>query len=258
MKKIMSFFLLFLFAVFELSGADLKQGIEYYKNKSYKKAKEIFLEIIKNDTKNYTAYYYLGVTSMILGDNDNAVLALQRAIEVQPERVEPYIELAEIYLNTEHYDLAEKYCSYAMQNDKKENDRYYYIRARIYYEKGDYNTAKILYQKACKINPENASYYNYIGLTYLKLNKSNIANTAFLQAVALDTNTYFFYFNLGLSFQNLSNWKRAADSYAKCLKLNSKFSNAKVQMNWVKKLQRIDDEKKRAEKSRTGKQKPKK
>ena len=188
--------------IFKLSGADLKEGIKLFNNTSYEKAKKIFLEIIKNDMKNYTAYFYLGKTSKILGDNDNAVLALQKAIELQPNKVNPYVELADVYLQTGHYELAEKYCSYALEYDK-ENARLFYILGGIYFNTEKYRKAKLSFQKACKYNPENAYYYNFIGLTYLKLNKKNKANTAFLTAAALDSSIYFFYFNLGLPYENL-------------------------------------------------------
>ncbi len=230
MKRILILLFLLLYITFNLAAADLKKGLDLYKAKSYTRAKEIFLNIIKTDIKNYTAYLYLGKASQILGDNDNAILALQRAIELRPEKVEPYIELAEIYLNTKHYKLAEKYCSYAIQNEK-ENDRHYYILGRIYFNRGDYEKSKLLLQKACKYNPENAYYYNYIGLAYLKLNQYHKANTAFLTAVALDSSIYFFYYNLGLSYESLENWKKAGESYTKCLQRNNNYTNARRQLS---------------------------
>ncbi len=237
MKKLTILFLILFLTAINLSATDLKKGIKLYKAKSYKEAKKIFLEIIKTDIKNYTAYLYLGRTSKILNNNDNAILALQKAIELRPEKVDPYMELAEIYLNTKHYDLAEKYCSYALQNDKQ-NSRHYYILGRIYFNKGNYQKAKLLFQKACTLNPENAYYYNYIGLAYLKLNQNNKANTAFLTASALDHSVYFFYFNLGLSYESLKNWKSAADSFIKCLKLNKKYDNAVIHLKKAREMLR--------------------
>ena len=223
--------------VFKLSAADLKEGIKLFKKASYKEAKKVFLEIIKNDMKNYTAYFYLGKTSRILGDNDNAVLALQKAMELQPDKVDPYIELADVYLVTGNRNLAEKYCFYALEYDK-ENDRLFYILGQIYFNKEDYDKAKLSFQKACKYSSENAYYYNVIGLTYMKLNQDNKANTAFLTAVALDSRIYFFYFNLGLSYENLEKWEKAKDSYEKCLKLNKDYEYAEKQLKKVKNILR--------------------
>ena len=232
----MNIILIFLL-VFKLSAADLKEGIKLFNKASYKEAKIVFLEIIKNDMKNYTSYFYLGKTSRILGDNDNAVLALQKAMELQPDKVEPYIELADVYLATGNQNLAEKYCSYVLEYDK-ENDRLFYILGQIYFNKEDYAKAKLSFQKACKYNSANAYYYNVIGLTYMKLNQDNKANTAFLTAVAFDSKIYFFYFNLGLSYENLEKWEKAKDSYEKCLKLNKNYRYAGKQLKKVKNILR--------------------
>jgi len=234
-KVIWIVILFFFFSVSGFFASDIKDGIKLYKEKKYKEAKKVFLDIIKNDINNYTACFYLGLTSKNLGDYDNAVLAFQRATKLKPKNVSPYIELADIYLATGLFDLSEKYCFYALEKDK-ENARIYYILGQIYFHKGNYNKACLFFQNAIKYNSDNPYYYNYIGLAYLRLKEYNKANTAFLTATAMDNSVYFFYFNLGLSYEELKMWEKAKKSYEKCLKLEKDFENAKIRLKRVKRI----------------------
>ncbi|MBU1078022.1 MAG: tetratricopeptide repeat protein, partial [Spirochaetes bacterium] len=87
MKKRLLIFLVIFFCVSQIWAENIKEGIAFYNKKDYKKAKVVFLQVIKDDIHNFTAFYYLGKVSMLLGDNDDAVLAFKRAIELQPNNI---------------------------------------------------------------------------------------------------------------------------------------------------------------------------
>jgi Flp pilus assembly protein TadD len=61
--------------------------------------------------------------------------------------------------------------------------------AWIYYQKGNYASARDLLEEAAKVAPNNASIHYHLGMTYAKLSNSADAITHLKKAAALAPNT---------------------------------------------------------------------
>jgi tetratricopeptide (TPR) repeat protein len=69
--------------------------------------------------------------------------------------------------------------------------------------------------------------YFYMGETYSRLRKFSHADIAYSMAVTKEPSMARWWFRLGLACENLGEWKRASDSYARALTLSPDMQDAK-------------------------------
>jgi tetratricopeptide (TPR) repeat protein len=76
----------------------VERGNEYFKNSKFKEASIMYRSALKKDLKYGEAYYRLGLTDIKLGAYGEALNALHKAAELQPENDDARSQLADIYL----------------------------------------------------------------------------------------------------------------------------------------------------------------
>jgi tetratricopeptide (TPR) repeat protein len=79
-------------------------GNRFFDKGKYKEASIMYRRAISKDAKNGDAYYRLGLTSLKLGSPADAVGALRRAVDLQPNNIEAITRLADIYWLAWVYD----------------------------------------------------------------------------------------------------------------------------------------------------------
>jgi TolA-binding protein len=83
------------------------QGIELYKQTKYQSAAEAFNKLIQNDTLNYAAYFFSGITQLELGNNINADVLLSKVNDFSSDfKNEALWYLALSYIKTREKDKA--------------------------------------------------------------------------------------------------------------------------------------------------------
>ncbi len=76
----------------------LDSGNRYFNNGKYKEASIMYRRALKEDMRFGEAYFRLGLTEMKTGRIVEALRALQRAVELQPENIEAQAKVGEIYM----------------------------------------------------------------------------------------------------------------------------------------------------------------
>lgn len=76
----------------------IEGGNKYFEKGQFKQARLMYLNAIKTDPRFGEAYYKLALTNLQLGSPGEAVGNLQRTIELQPENLDAYSKLADLYL----------------------------------------------------------------------------------------------------------------------------------------------------------------
>lgn len=121
----------------------------YYRLGKTDKYNEVMKEVVKLDPKNSSLYYNLGVGSEQLGDLEGARKYYKKAIELNPEMTDAYVNMASITLAKEKEIVEEMN---KLGNSPADNKKYqelnkekkkYYIQALPYLE------------KATKLDPNN-------------------------------------------------------------------------------------------------------
>jgi tetratricopeptide (TPR) repeat protein len=73
---------------------ETKQGLEYYKERNWAKAKAFFEKAIASDDSYYVAHYNLGLTHMVRREWGAAIKSLRTSIAINPAKPEPRYMLA--------------------------------------------------------------------------------------------------------------------------------------------------------------------
>ncbi len=76
----------------------LESGNRYFEKKQYKEASIMYRQALRKDPRYGEAYYRLALTHLRLNRVPEAARALRRAVELLPDRIEPKVQLGDIYL----------------------------------------------------------------------------------------------------------------------------------------------------------------
>ncbi|MDD3435772.1 MAG: tetratricopeptide repeat protein [Candidatus Gastranaerophilales bacterium] len=124
----------------------IKEALTYQKLNNVKKSKEIYIKVLKTHSDSWEAYY-----NVALLDNEKRIIYLKKALAVNPQFEDAWIELAKIDIDKGNYAVAQKYLANAFYID--ENDfRYYYYQGLINNNTGDVAQAKYNFKKCLKLN----------------------------------------------------------------------------------------------------------
>ena len=85
----------------------------------YPQAANIFADLVRNEPQHVQAWAGLGRAAYLLGDEQNAILAFERAIGLSPDWAEPLYEAALIYASRGDHLLAEDRLRRALARDPK-------------------------------------------------------------------------------------------------------------------------------------------
>ncbi len=145
-----------------------KEAFTKHQNGQLTIARDLYMEILKDEPKNAEVWDLLGVLYFQVRDYMESELCIKKAIELNPRLY--YIEnLARLYL-----DKGEFKASIALYEDiVKASPKYenYFNLAMAYKCNQNWDKAKIMYYKALDVNSE--GYESYFNLAYLALNENN-------------------------------------------------------------------------------------
>ena len=194
------------------------------KAEQYEEACEHYkFAIDKNPDAEWTAIVCQALASLyhnVFDDIDTAIDLLKTAIILDENNDEIFVELGDIYLQTEDIDSAIKaYCESIKLNPK--NAVSYNKCAMALWQKDYLEEAIIAYHKAIAIDPDYYSAYNNLGVIYLDgIRNLREAEKLFETAISLKKDYVMAHFNLGRVLQEQGKNIDAAKSYQKALELN--------------------------------------
>jgi len=148
-------------------GSDLESGYFYFRVKGFKRAEKAYLNAIeKGQEKELTpAYYGLAHTYLALFDQEKAVSALEKAIEIDPDNPIFYRDLGYIAISNNNVDSAELFFKKALELAPEAADLYKTL-ADIYIGHGEREKAIALYEEALEINSDNPVFQKELVLLY--------------------------------------------------------------------------------------------
>ncbi len=112
------------------------------------KAKEIYSKVLKTSSKTYQAYY-----EMALLEKDREITYLKKALAINPNFTEGWIDFARISILKNNYDSANSFLSVAKYIDDN-NYRYYYYMGLVLKNKGLMAEANSSFKKSLELNPD--------------------------------------------------------------------------------------------------------
>ncbi|MCC6291022.1 MAG: tetratricopeptide repeat protein [Bryobacterales bacterium] len=143
----------------------LEAGNKYFKENKFKEASIIYRKALQKDARYGEAYYRLGLSELRMGRFGEALRALERASELQPENEDAHSRLGDLYLSIYLSDknrfkqLLGDFSELADRMLKKNPNSFAGLRMKGYQYVAENKVAEAAsyFEKALKVKPDDAS-----------------------------------------------------------------------------------------------------
>lgn len=174
---------------YNASVAYYNRGIYFYNQKAFEKALPYFRESLELNGDYFSAAYHIGQTLWILGYPDEAIVGYQKAIDIEPSHVEPYFNIAKIFLENKRFDAVKTMAELVIDFAPQEAEAYDLLGVALQAE-GDIAGAVRAYQKTIQLNPNKIASHLGLAEIYKTVNPQ-LARAHYLKVLEIDSdNTY--------------------------------------------------------------------
>ena len=232
-------------------SAYMHMGDIYYHAEQYDTALNNYVQYFKTDTITNSYYYKAGWCANDLGkytdaigylakyepteaadkvkkfsetgfahykleQNEQAIIAYKKALEIDPDYLLAIKGLGNVYFNTaQDYKAALELFERVLQQDEANSKLYYYKLGWLYNDVERYNDAAKMLVKAIAFDSKDDSYREELGYTYYMLGSYDDAFKQLRKAVELNPKSKMGYYYQGLCYIALSQNKEARSIYEK-------------------------------------------
>lgn len=188
-------FLFLILAIFITSSAfaTYEQALSLYQENKFQEslamcAQELVMaDDFKPGSPNYKLRYLAAHNHWKLGNAESASIHFRKCMAIDKTKTDPYIDLAMLLIEKKKYKEAGSVVEDGLKI--KEDAMLYWVLGRIAIERGDYQRAKTLLERANGIDPELYVSYNDLGIALMRLGKYGDANAAFSVAYAINSDS---------------------------------------------------------------------
>lgn len=191
----------YLKAYFNRSNAFYQLG-EYYRSLSD-------LQVLEDHYPDSAfVYQAIGLSLSQLHQYDSADYHFGKAIKLDPNNPEHFINRAIVSYYQRNFDKALQDLEVALQMDSTQANAYN-TYALIYSQKGDYNKALKFVNRALKDNPYQPFFLNNRGFIYIQLGDLEKAGQDINESLSIDPKNAWAYRNKGLYYLKKASWDDA-------------------------------------------------
>ncbi len=184
----------------------------------------------------------LGNTYRDIGNMQQALAALERAVEINPFLAESHINLGNIYLKKDQINDAIYEYRAALEINPG-NSKTYNNLGNAYTKKGWLSDAISQYTQSLKLDPNFIEGYKNLANAYCKRQMFGQARAALKQAITLEPKNASLYNQLGNVYNQMGNYEAAILQYKKALKMKPDLAEAHYGLGLCyNKLGMVEDE----------------
>ena len=184
----------------------------------------------------------LGNSYSEIGDTEQALLALERAVEINPSLAESRINLGNIYLKKERIEDAIYEYETALEINPS-NAKTHNNLGNAYTKRGWLSDAISQYTQSLKLDPNFTEAYKNLANAYCKRGMFGQAVAQLKQAIILEPENASCYSQLGDVYNQMGDYERAIFQYKRALKIKGDFAEAHYGLALCyNKLGLVDDE----------------
>lgn len=159
----------------------LEEAQEARRNRKYKKAIELYMQVINEDSNNASAYSGAGLTYAYLNENDKALSMANKALQIDTNQ-----PLAHIALGAIHHSKGEME-QFKFEVEKAFNlDPFFYevgcTYAKMLVSEKRIDEALPVFEKIIEANPKKVCPHYFLGYINFQKNKFDIALKEFVKA----------------------------------------------------------------------------
>ena len=132
-------------------------------------------------------YYYLGLNHASAGNDEKAIAAYSRAIELKPDHIDAYFLRGLSYIERGNNAKAIADFSKVIELKSDYNNAHHY-RCGAYLMGGNYEQAIADCTKAIEMEPKNSKAYSFLGEAYCGISRALIERGDYDNAIAISSN----------------------------------------------------------------------
>lgn len=224
-------FVLMVGMTFQVEGASLSQGMEYFNNADYESAASEFSDLIEEGEESWQLYYFAGLSFNKIGQPETAIPHFEDAYELRPDDYKTVVNYSRALYRSESYELA-----YEILTDYDGDildTQYHNLLGLIYSAEGDIEAAESAYLDGIEHGDNNPYVYNNLGLLLLEDGRYEEAVEFLAEAVALEPTVPYIYNNYGIALLNTGSEDEAIQAFEKALEIDSDYRKAEENLNRI-------------------------
>jgi tetratricopeptide (TPR) repeat protein len=202
-----------------------RRGVSHWQLGQHAEAMSDFAKAIELDPNNSEAYLNRGLTYNTLGQHAQAISDCTKALELDPNNATAYLNRGNAYsASRQHGEALFDYNKAITLNPKY--TRAYLNRAAAYTGLGQHTQATSDFAKAIELDPNNADAYFERGSFYATLGQHAEAISDCSKAIELNPKYILAYYNRGICYEGLGQHTQAISELTKTIALDPKYANA--------------------------------
>ncbi len=245
--------------VFTLILALVYAGVTYSRNQVFRSELAFWTDVTQKRPMNSRGFNSLGLAHLEDKRFDEAIVAYQRSIELDPYNADAQMNLANIFQSQKRFEESRQHLDLALQANPKHvysmmNLGVWYSvqgnieealecfdraqtmnpaivepmqrRGHIFFDRGRLDDAIQQYKMALEIAPDSSVTYNSLGTAYLAKYQFDQATLCFRNALRLDPQSSSACSNLGTVFARQGEYQQAASWFEKAIQIEPTLSDA--------------------------------
>ena len=205
-----------------MSDTKIKKALDFFKNNDYENALKNLKNVLKEDGNNQNIINNIALCEMRLGQYDKAEEDFVKAINLDKETPQPYLNLAELYFIKKEMLKAIELLQRA-SSIMPDNIAILHYLARIYIEDKRFEEAVDTLNIILDMSPENIDAYWDLGMIYFDTGEYEIASKNFENVLEKVQNNPVIFYQTALSYEMQNNIDKAISNHLKAITVNEKF-----------------------------------
>lgn len=223
------------------SPEDCNALLKLLENGQNSEAVNSAMALIQQYPNNQFAWKILGVANNILGKREEALVANQKATEIEPEDFEAHNNLGNSLKNLGQLQEAVNSFKKAISINPNYSQAYFNL-GNVFNRLGETNKAIKYFRKAILLNTNYTNAYNNLGLLLKNTGRLIEAEKCFRKAILLNPNFFLAHNNLGNALQKQNRFEESLISYKNAIAISSGYAEVYYNMgNVLKELGRLEE-----------------
>jgi Flp pilus assembly protein TadD len=219
-----------------LKQVSYEEAESVFFERRYSEAVKLFTVYSETRPENPWGHYMLGLSSSKAGEYDGAEAAFQRAIELDPQHVKSFLNLARVYLDTERPDDALVQIEEAVVIDPGSSVAFR-LEGRAHHQLGGVEEAMESYRQAILVDGQDAWSMNNLGLILIEQERFIEALPPLARAVELRDDVAVFQNNLGMALERTGYFTLAEQAYKSAVAIDGLHEKAYANLGRVEGLE---------------------
>lgn len=200
-------------------------AVKLFKEKKYKECIDAFSSVLETEPDNADVYNNMAVAYCNVGDIEQAEKFFLKSIELDPQLVQPYISLSDLYYKKG--DIAHAIGTLERGSyENTDNILLCHLLARVYIEDQRWDMAIDELEKVLATQPDNYDAHYDMGRVYFEMGDYESAIAYFENVIEYKENNEFLYYYLAQAYEGNNEIDKAISNYLKAIAVNDKFHPA--------------------------------